>query len=171
MIFIPFNEPWRNGHIESLNGRFQKLVWNRFHFNHIGHLKIESKKFEEQHNNYQGYRKTVLESQLCGGYTTEFLPPSFTYTTDIDLPITTGLIHFIRQVSEDGSVSILNENFDVGKTYSYEYVWSVVNTRDQSLTFYYKATKDAPKTQIKKVEYKLREIVRNRIPVESFFLS
>jgi transposase len=168
MIFIPFNEPWRNGHIESLNGRFQKLVWNRHRFRHITHLRQESRKFQEQHNKYQDYRKILLKTQPSGGYTIDFLPHRFSFNIDQPLPITTGLIHFVRQVNEDGKISILNEYFDVGKTYSYEYIWSVLNTREQSLEIYYKATKEAPKILVKKNEYKLRELVRNRIPISHF---
>jgi hypothetical protein len=168
MIFIPFNEPWRNGHIESLNGRFQKLVWNRHRFHNITHLQQESKKFQEQHNKYQDYRKILLKTRIIGGYTVDFLPPVFSFKSEHHLPITTGLIHFVRQVNEDGKVSILNEDFDVGKTYSYEYIWSVLNTREQSLEFYYKATKEAPKIQVKKIEYQLREPVKNRIPISHF---
>jgi putative transposase len=168
MIFIPFNEPWRNGHIESLNGRFQKLVWNRHRFRHITHLRQESKKFQEQHNKYQDYRKILLKTQACYGYTIDFLPPGFSFNSDQHLPITTGLIHFVRQVNENGIISILNEDFDIGKTFSYEYLWSVLNTREQTLEFYHKATRESPKVQVKKIEYKLREPVRNRIPISHF---
>jgi len=27
IVFIPFNEPWRNAHIESFNSRFDDLLW------------------------------------------------------------------------------------------------------------------------------------------------
>ena len=39
-----------------------------------------------------------------------------------NLPITEGKVHFIRQVKGDGTISVLNENFDVGESLAYECV-------------------------------------------------
>jgi len=171
IIFIPFNEPWRNGHVESLNGRFQKLVWDKYRFRDLAHLRRESAIFCQQHNRYQAYRKDHFGQLLICGYTVSRLPHNFTFDTEQTLPITTGRIHFIRQVDENGAVSILNETFTIDKALSYEYIWAVLNTREQSLTFYHKVTKLAPKTQVKCFNYKLREPVRNRIPVSCFSSS
>jgi len=162
MVFIPFNEPWRNGHVESLNGRFQKLVWNRHRFRDLQHIRVESAKFQEQHNRYQHYRKETFSRPGRYGYTQTFLPQSFEYDPALPLPITTGLIHFVRRVAEDGSVSILNETFHLDKNLSYEYVWAALNTREQSLSFYHKATKEADKTMVARVDYRIREPVKNR---------
>ena len=71
-------------------------------------------------------------------------------------------------VDEKGTVSILNENIIIGKKYSYEYVWSVLNTKAQNLSHFHKATKNGPKELIRIDEYKLRESVRNRIHVNDF---
>ena len=141
IIFIPFNEPWRNGHVESLNGRFQKLVWDKYRFRDLAHLRRESAIFCQQHNRYQAYRKDHFGQLLICGYTVSRLPHNFTFDTEQTLPITTGRIHFIRQVDENGAVSILNETFTIDKALSYEYIWAVLNTREQSLTFYHKVTK------------------------------
>ena len=169
MIFIPFNEPWRNGHIESLNGRFQKLVWDKYRVKNLMHLREESLKFQVQHNTYQDYRKEHFCRIPGYGYTETYLPESFEYDVAQPLPITTGMIHFIRRVDENGCVSILNETFHVEKNLSYEYIWAVINTREQSLSFYYKATKLVDKKLVLKTDYHIREKVKNRLSIERFF--
>jgi hypothetical protein len=172
MIFIPFNEPWRNGHVESFNGRFQKLVWNRHRFMNLSHVRTESAKFRAQHNAYQGYRKEYFGRLPRYGFTQTFLPESFTFDpAQHALPITTGLVHFVRQVDEEGFVSIFNETFFVDKKLSYEYVWAVLNTKEQSLAFFYKATKEAEKIMVLKINYHIRERIKNRIPINHFAAS
>ena len=37
-----------------------------------------------------------------------------------NLPITEGKVHFIRQVKENGTISVLNEDFDVGESLAHE---------------------------------------------------
>ena len=39
-------------------------------------------------------------------------------------------MHFIRQVGGDGTISVLNEDFDVGESLAYEYVWATIDTKD-----------------------------------------
>lgn len=171
VIFIPFNEPWRNGHIESLNGRYQKLVWNRHRFRNLAHLRNESEIFRDQHNGYQRYRKDQFGQLRYNSYTVNRLPQNFCFNDQELLPITTGRLHFVRQVQDDGTISILNETLLVDKAMSYEYVWVVLNTYAQTLTFYHKAAKFAPKKVIKQMEYQLREPVKRRIPITHFLSS
>jgi hypothetical protein len=43
-----------------------------------------------------------------------------------------------------------------------------VNTADESLQIYYQASREAPKQLLKTEAYKLREPVKNRIPISKF---
>ena len=45
LVFIPFNEPWRNAHIESFNSRFDRMLWQFINFKNLDHVRTESKKF------------------------------------------------------------------------------------------------------------------------------
>jgi hypothetical protein len=168
LVFIPFNEPWRNAHIESFNSRFDKMLWQPITFNDLEHMRIESKKFRDKHNNYQEYRKNNFKKQKPISYKTRYLPKSFTFDPTFDLPITRGLLHFVRMVDDAGNISILNENFYVDKDLSFQYVWAIISTKDLNLRIWYQATKDAPKELIKTESYTLRESVKNRIPVSKF---
>ena len=170
IVFIPFNEPWRNAHIESFNSRFDKMLWQPEVFKDLDHMRVESKKFRDKHNNYQEYRKNNFKNQKPKSYETRYLPESFTFDPISDLPITRGRLHFIRLVDEDGNISILNENFYVDKNLSFQYVWAIISTNDLNLKIWYQATDDAPKELIATVAYTLRETVKNRIPMSKFYV-
>ena len=168
LVFIPFNEPWRNAHIEIFNSRFDKMLWQPEVFKDLKHMRAESKKFRNKHNNYQDYRKNTFKKQTPKSYETKYLPESFTFDPTSDLPITRGRLHFVRLVDEDGNISILNENFYVDKNLSFQYVWAIISTKDLNLKIWYQATVDAPKELIKTEAYTLREPVKNRIPMSKF---
>lgn len=168
LVFIPFNEPWRNAHIESFNSRFDKMLWQPTNFKDLTHMRSESLKFRNEHNNYQHYRKNTFSNLKPVRYTTRYLPASFNIDPDVELPITRGRLHFVRRVQADGTVSILNETFLVDKALCSEYVWAIINTNDQNLKIWYQATSNAPKELIKTIPYKLREPVKNRIPANKF---
>ena len=63
---------------------------------------------------------------------TDLLPEDFEIGAD-SLPITEGKVHFIRQVKGDGTISVLNEDFDVGESLAYEYVWATIDTKQEQL--------------------------------------
>lgn len=168
IVFIPFNEPWRNAYIESFNSRFNDLLWQSTKFKDLHHLRIESQQFRDKHNNYQKYKKRTFLQQCFKNYTRRLLPDSFAFDVSQELPITKGRLHFVRFVDEKGSINILNEEFYVDKTLSFEYVWAIINTGEQIVTIYYQAAKEAPNQLIRTASYKLREPVKNRIPVKQF---
>ena len=168
IVFIPFNEPWRNPYIESFNSRFNERLWLFQKFVDRTHLKQESIQFRDQHNRYQRYKKEHFSKHSLQGYTTTQFPDNFVFDPSTDLPITEGLLHFIRWVNEKGYINILNEPFYVNKDLCCEYIWLTVNTKEQNVTMYYQAHEDAPRELVKTIDYKLREPVKERIPVDNF---
>ena len=168
LVFIPFNEPWRNAHIESFNSRFDKMLWQSIDFKDLDHLRYESKKFRDKHNNYQEYRKNNFTKQIPRSYETRYLPESFTFDLTQILPITKGRLHFVRMVKENGSINILNEDFYIDRNLSFEYVWATISTQDHNLKIWYQPTKDAPKELLQTKSYDLREPVRDKISTKIF---
>lgn len=168
LIFIPFNEPWRNGYIESFNSRFNERLWLFQKFRDLEHLRDEAKQFRDKHNNFQAYKKEHFSKQRLYGYTTRYFPKGFKFDLSTELPITEGKIHFVRLVNEKGYINIFNEDFYINNELSFEYVWATIFTKEQRIKFYYQATKDSEKKLIKNVDYKLREPVHNRISVKHF---
>jgi hypothetical protein len=168
LVFIPFNEPWRNAHIESFNSRFDKMLWQYIAFKNLDHVRSESKKFRDKHNNYQEYRKNNFGKQKPKSYETRYLPDSFTFDSSQNLPITQGRLHFVRMVKENGNINILNEEFYVDKNLSFEYVWAIISTKDRNVKIWHQPIKDAPKKLLKAKSYELREPVKNKIPIKKF---
>ena len=168
LVFIPFNEPWRNAHIESFNSRFDKMLWQSIAFKDLDHLRSESKKFRDKHNNYQKYRKSNFGKQKPKSYQTRFLPKSFSFDVSQDLPITRGRLHFVRMVKENGKINILNEDFYIDKSLSFEYVWAIISTKDRNVKIWYQPTREAPKELLKTKSFELREPVKNKISIKKF---
>jgi putative transposase len=168
IIFIPFNEPWRNPYIESFNSRFNELLWTSQKFTGLDNIKQESKHFRDQHNNYQLYKKKHFSKQRLNGYTTTQFPANLAFELSTELPITKGKLHFIRWVDEKGYINILNEPFFVNKELCCEYIWSTIDTFEQKLFIYHQVAENAPRILVKSIDYKLREPVMEQIPVKHF---
>ena len=168
MVFIPFNEPWRNAYIESFNSRFNTQLWLFQRFTDLEQMRSESKQFRDKHSDYQTYKKEHFGERSCAGYTKRFLPKNFSFPLDTELPITKGLVHFIRWVDDQGYVNVLNESIFINKKICCEYIWATINTEKQTLDIYHQATKDSKNELIKSISYKLRELVKDKIPVKKF---
>jgi hypothetical protein len=144
------------------------MLWQPKVFKDLDHLRSESKKFRDKHNNYQEYRKNNFSKQKAKNYETRYLPNSFTFDTSQHLPITRGRLHFVRMVKENGNINILNEDFYVDKNLSFQYVWAIISTKDLNVKIWYQPAKDAPKELRKTKSYELREPVKNRISINKF---
>jgi transposase-like protein len=155
-VFIAPSKPWMNGTIEDFNGGFGQKLWEREQWTDLEHIRRESKTFLMRHNNRQDwkYRKTDLEA-----IPHRKLPEDFEIGTD-SLSITEGKVHFIRQVKGDGTISVLNENFDVGESLAYEYVWATIDTKQEQLKVYYQEKNAEEADLIKIYQYMIGENVK-----------
>lgn len=168
IIFIPWEEPWRNPQIENFNGSFNRLLWKKKRFQDLGHLRAEAGRFLAKVNDYQGYKNDRFSDAQALSHTLRFFPASLRFDPAIPLPITKGKIHFVRLVEQDGTIVILNERFEVDRNLSFEYVWATIDTGKQLLSIYHQPAKDQKRVLVKEHKYQLREEVKNRIPVKNF---
>jgi hypothetical protein len=145
-----------NGTIEDFNGEFGKKLWEREQWTDLEHIRREGKTFLMRHNNRQDWkhRKTDLEA-----IPHRKLPEDFEIGAD-SLPITEGKVHFIRQVKGDGTISVLNEDFDIGESLVYEYVWATIDTKQEQLKVYYREKNAEEAGLIEICEYKIGENVK-----------
>jgi len=145
-----------NGTIEDFNGDFGEKLWEREQWTDLEHIRSEAKIFLMRHNNRQDwkYRKTDPET-----IPHRKLPENFEIDVH-NLPITEGKVHFIRQVKEDGAISVLNEDFDVDKSLAYEYAWATIGTKQEQLMIYYREKNEEEAGLIKIYEYKIGENVK-----------
>jgi putative transposase len=155
-VFIAPSKPWMNGTIEDFNGDFGEKLWEREQWTDLEHIRSEAKIFLMRHNNRQDwkYRKNGLEA-----ITHRKIPEDFEIDVH-NLPITEGKVHFIRQVKEDGTISVLNEDFDVDKSLAYEYAWAAIDTKREQLMIYYREKNAEEAGLIKIYEYKIGENVK-----------
>jgi len=150
-VFIAPRKPWMNGKIEDFNGDFGEKLWEREHFKDLEHIRGEAKIFLMRHNNRQDwkYRKADLEA-----VPQRRVPEDFEIDAN-NLPITEGKVHFIRQVKENGTISVLNEDFDVGESLVHEYVWATIDTKREQMMIYYREKNEEEAGLIKIYEYKV----------------
>jgi len=69
-------------------------------------------------------------------------------------------VHFIRQVKENGAISVLNEDNDFDKSLVYEYAWATIDTKQEQLMIYYREKNEEEVSLIKIYEYKVRGNVK-----------
>jgi putative transposase len=137
-VFIPPARPQYNGSVENFNGWFQPRLLQR-HFTRIAALRQELQRLQQTVNTQHVQRK-------LGGLTPEKyrrkrklqkLPSRYHLPTD-PLPIATGRVTFIRQVTRLGNIHLLGQSFKVGKRLKHQYVKAVLHTERAQLTVYVK---------------------------------
>lgn len=168
IIFIPWEEPWRNPYIENLNGSFNRLLWQKKRFRDLENLRFESKRFLARVNAYQSYKKDLFSKAQAQSHTLRFFPEDFCFDPKTALPITPGKIHFVRLVESDGSIVILNERFEIDRNLSFEYVWITIDTERQMISIHHQLAKDQKRILVKEQKYQLREEVKDPIPAKNF---
>ncbi|RCV64209.1 hypothetical protein C5S53_09860 [Methanophagales archaeon] len=136
-VFIAPRKPWMNGTIDDFYGEFEEKLWVREQFSDLEHHLKEAKIFLKRHSNHQDwkYRNANLESIRHRKISVDF-----TIDGNI-LPITVGKVLFIRAVNENGTINILNEDFEVIKSLDYEYIWETIHTKQEQLMIYYREQK------------------------------
>jgi len=155
-VFIAPSKPWMNGTIEDFNGEFGEKLWEQEQWTDLEHIRREAKTFLMRHNNRQDwkYRKTDLEA-----VPQRRVPEDFEIDVN-NLPITEGKVHFIRLVSENGTISVLNEAFSVDISLAHEYVWATIDTKHEQLMVYYRE-KNAEAARLVQIhEYRIGEGVK-----------
>jgi transposase InsO family protein len=144
-VFIPKAKPQRNGSVENFNGWFQPLLLNR-PFRRPGDVRRELRRLmttvNEQHVHLKLGGRTA--TQYRRGKRLRKLPANF--TIEQKLPVTAGKVTFIRLVSVQGTVNILEQSFKVGKRLKFQYVKVTIYTKYQRLKVYHqgKLVKEFP---------------------------
>jgi hypothetical protein len=101
--------------------------------------------------------RTPAQSQVAGGAR---LRAAQVRRLPEHLPITVGRVHFLRQVSANGTIRLLNEQWRVGKRWAGRYIWATIITHKQELRIYYRAGEHAPVRLLRIWAYPLPERVK-----------
>lgn len=166
LIFLPVAEPERNGEVEEVNGLWGHAFWERRRFASRGRVRQASPTFVQW-------------------YMTEYAPPHLNGLTPQQaqrrerrhwltaaqiahlpetLPITAGRIHFVRKVQADGTVTVLNETWKVGKRLAGQYVWATLITHCRRLEIWYQRSAQHEWRLLKTYHYELPETVTRLRP-------
>jgi transposase InsO family protein len=148
-VFIPPGKPQRNGSVENFNGWFQPLLLKRTYRRACDlrrQLCLLMTTVNEQHVHPQlGYK---TPTQYRRSKRLRMLPANFKLEGS-KLPISVGKVTFIRLVSAEGNINILEQPFKVGKRLKFQYVKATLYTRYQTLKVYHKGC------LLKQFDYKL----------------
>jgi hypothetical protein len=124
--------------VENFNGWFQPRLFQR-HFTRVSALKRELQRLQETVNSQNVQRKlgSLTPEQYRRRKKLQKLPPRFVVPTDA-LPVASGRVTFIRQVTVHGKIHLLSQTFHVGMRLKGQYVKVVLDTLRAHLTVYVK---------------------------------
>jgi len=139
LIFLPVAEPECNGEVEELNGLWGHAFWERRRFASFGRVCRASTAFVRWY--MTAYAPPFL-ADMTPRQAQRREPHSRLTATQVahvpnPLPITAGRVHFIRKVKPNGTISVLNETWNVSKRLAGKYVWATVITHCRRLEIWY----------------------------------
>ncbi len=139
LIFLPVAEPERNGEIEQLNRLWGHAFFDKRHFGSVQHVGRASSTFVQWYLTRYAppYLGDQTPAQAQRGEGRRRLTAGQLAQLPHPLPITAGRIHFIRQVAPQGTISLLNETWTVGKRLAGKYVWATITTHRRRLEIWY----------------------------------
>lgn len=158
LVFIPPGEPKRNAVVERVNGLWARAFWDKNHFASVVEVSRKSRKFLEW---YLDYAPPALHGASVA-QASKHIKPRKSAVEEISqlpdtLPLTTGRLHYIRQVDDTGCIEVLKEKFKVSKSLRGHYVWATTDLRRQSLTVFYRRSAKSRAQKLKEFAYHIEE--------------
>lgn len=135
-IFIPLNEPWRNGIIERFQNVFDKMFFRAQYFENFSYLVQQAGRFETFHNQnhrYSTMKGKTPEEKASGKM--KYLQKDFRLPKK--LSIVPGYIHLIRFIRSNRILDIFGEKYPMPMEVEYEYVWATIDTAKGKLFVYH----------------------------------
>lgn len=137
-MFIPINEPWRNGVVESFNDSYDKNFYRRQWFPSYSALKRQSKNFQRFHNKHHRYSclkgKAPLEAIAQLDDVPQTIPAASKLPRLEHIP--EGRIILIRFIRSDRKLDVFTERFEVPRDLVYCYVKAEIDTSLHTLELY-----------------------------------
>lgn len=166
-LFTPFYDARRNYQIETFHSLWLKLFWSRHEFLNLDHVQRLTPDFRTWYHAH--YRPPALEgltpNQMHEGARLRLLTPDLQQRIPIGrLPITTGRIHFMRKVTGDGLIHLLNEPWLVDSKLAGEYVRATINLATQRLTIWRQSDANSPWRRLTSRVFRLKESVHELLP-------
>lgn len=150
-VFAPPRETGFQAAIESFNARWQAKVWERFHYESLNALQVQSVRYIAAYRSH-------LSSRMERAPARQSFPGSW----QLDLQAhPRGRIIFLRRTSEQGKVRLLGHTFLVDENWPHRLVRAEVDLDAELISFYALRRKD-PLCQ------PLLKTVKYRFPKQQF---
>jgi transposase len=126
LVFSPVRHPASNGFVERLHQDYDHFVWDKTHLEDLNDIQQRSQAF------YRLYRHSYHHSALRGQCPAQVhTQPRYTLPDDFERPkgkrpLTEGQVHFMRKVTAQRTVSILNLDWTVPKATPDQGVWATL---------------------------------------------
>jgi transposase len=135
-VFAPPHETGFQASIESYNGRWQRGVWQRFHFENLQAVKQQSAKYVQAANEKNAMRREAAPTR-----------GEFPKNWKLDYQKhPTGKVIFIRRASEKEQVEVLGHRWILSKAVAHRLVRAEVDLKKNKIDFYHLRRKE-PETQ------------------------
>jgi putative transposase len=160
-IFLPVGEPKRNRVVERLHGLWSQTFWRTHRFATLAEVRRAAPQFVRFYTEH--YHPPALQgatpSQAQQQVTRRQLTAQEVGLLPSELPLTAGRLHFLRLVTAEGQITLLNESWTVGKRLAGQYVWATITTTRRRLQIYHRQSEGARVRLVREFRYTLHEPV------------
>jgi putative transposase len=167
-IFLPVGEPKRNRVVERLHGVWSQTFWRTHRFDTLAAVRRAAPQFVRFY--MERYHPPALQgatpSQAHAQVTRRQLTAEEVSLLLGELPLTAGRVHFLRLVTAQGQITLLNENWAVGKRLAGQYIWATISTTRRRLQIYHRQSDKARVRLVKEYRYALHQQV---VPLSAQF--
>ena len=160
-IFLPVGEPKRNRVVERLHGLWSQTFWRTHRFDSLAAVRRAAPQFLRFYT--QRYYPPALQgatpAQAQQQVTRRHLTAEEVAGLPSELPLTAGRVHFLRLVTAQGQITLLNETWPISKRLAGEYVWASINIARRRLLIYHRRSDRAQVRLVRTFRYTLHEQV------------
>ncbi len=160
-IFLPVGEPKRNSVVERLHGLWSQTFWRTHRFDTLAEVRRAAPQFVSFYTHR--YHPPSLEGATPGQahqrVTRRQLTAEEVEKLPSEMPLTAGRVHFLRLVTAQGQITLLNETWPVGKRLAGQYVWATINIARRRLMIYHRQSDGARVRLVREFRYALHERV------------
>lgn len=160
-IFLPVGEPKRNSVVERLHGLWSQTFWRTHRFDSLAAVRRAAPQFVRfyTHRYYPPALQGATPGQAEAQVKKRQLTAAEVVLLPSELPLTAGRVHFLRLVSAQGQITLLNETWSVSKRLAGHYVWATIITARRRLQIYHRRSDRAPVRLVRAFRYTLHEQV------------
>ena len=135
LVFSPVRHPESNGYVERFHQDYNRPVWEDTQLKDLTDVQQHSQAFYRayRHSHHHSALQGQCPAQVHAQCTMHRLTTNFQLPKG-KLPLTEGRVHFIRKVSAQQTVSILNLEWDVPKAKPSQGVWATLEITLQGAT-------------------------------------